>query len=354
MTVVFQLSRSAVCDCHKMNKAYKERVLYYKNLVNGTSTPAAPQALPPNANQHRDNIVRSASERRTDLTTSASGFSFGGSATSVQFGSTPTRGPSFGGSATSDQSGFGGKPSVSFEGPSTFDQSGFGGKPSVSFEGPSTFDQSGFGGKPSVSFGGPSTFDQSGFGGKPSVSCGGSATSGQSGFDVTPKQPPPPRTDSTRVFMSREDFDKILVSKENETDENRIDLTTGEKSNKRKSDAKSEDDSKKKIKSDGLPQFAGKGLFQYVYMVFKNSTGVKQTNVEANPIWGLVTARRTYFEKLAIAFKNDCLQNGVTKGSSFDKKRNALAKRLSEIPDMCTDEEGKWKAPTQSHEALFK
>jgi hypothetical protein len=154
--------------------------------------------------------------------------------------------------------------------------------------------------------------------------------------------------------MSREDFDKILVSKENETDENRIDLTTGEKSNKRKSDAKSEDDSKKKIKSDGLPQFAGKGLFQYVYMVFKNSTGVKQTNVEANPIWGLVTARRTYFEKLAIAFKNDCLQNGVTKGSSFDKKRNALAKRLSEIPDMCTDEEGKWKAPTQSHEALFK
>jgi hypothetical protein len=156
--------------------------------------------------------------------------------------------------------------------------------------------------------------------------------------------------------MSREDFDKICVFKENETDDKFIDLTKQKKSKnatKRESDDKSEESATKKIKSDELPQFAGKGLFQYVYMVFKNSTGVKKTNVEANPIWGLVKTRQTYFDKLAIAFKNDCLQNGVTKGSSFDKKRNALAKRLSEIPDMCTDEEGKWKAPTQSHASLF-
>ena len=302
MTVVFQLSRSAVCDCHKMSKSSVERFLYLQSLVNSTSNQAAPQALPPNVNQRRDDIVSSASERRPDLTTSArgSGFSFGGSETSVQSGSTPTGGFSFGGSATSVQSG-------------------------------------------STPTGG--------------FSFGGSATSVQFGIDVKPYQPPSPRTDNTRVFMSREDFDKICAFKENETDDKFIDLTKKKESKnatKRESDEKSEESATKKIKSDGLPLFAGKGLFQYVYMVFKNSTGVKKTNVEANPIWGLVKTRQTYFDKLAIAFKNDCIQNGVTKGSSFDKKRNALAKRLSEIPDMCTDEEGKWKAPTQSHEALFK
>jgi hypothetical protein len=266
-----------------MSKSSVERFLYLQSLVNSTSNQAAPQALPPNVNQRRDDIVSSASERRPDLTTSArgSGFSFGGSETSVQSGSTPTGGFSF----------------------------------------------------------------------------GGSATSVQFGIDVKPYQPPSPRTDNTRVFMSREDFDKICAFKENETDDKFIDLTKKKESKnatKRESDEKSEESATKKIKSDGLPLFAGKGLFQYVYMVFKNSTGVKKTNVEANPIWGLVKTRQTYFDKLAIAFKNDCIQNGVTKGSSFDKKRNALAKRLSEIPDMCTDEEGKWKAPTQSHEALFK
>ena len=147
--------------------------------------------------------------------------------------------------------------------------------------------------------------------------------------------------------------------------ENLIDLVTKDSSKdvtKRGSDGNDEENAKKKIKpsepSKTLPQFAGKGLFQYIYSILMDSTGktgVKQTNKQASEIYDkTVKARRTYLDKLAIAFKQNCLQNGVTRGSSFDKKRNALAKRLSEIPNMCTDKEDDWTEPEESHESLFK
>jgi len=123
---------------------------------------------------------------------------------------------------------------------------------------------------------------------------------------------------------------------------------------KRKSEENGEEGSEKKIKqSDDLPQLGGKGLFQYVYMFFKKSTGVKKTSPEANERWDKVRARRTYFEKLAQSFKADNTKNGVKRGASFEKKRDALAKRLSEIAGMCTEEEDEWKAPKEPPESLF-
>jgi hypothetical protein len=288
-----------------MGKEYiKKHLEFLARIANKTVTPAAPQALLPNVNQHRDNIVSSTSEYRPNLTPSASGFSFGGPSASGQSSLTPNGGPSFGGSAASGQSGFGAGPS---------------------------------------------------FGGS------GSAASGQSGVGATPNPPPPT---SNHGLWSISSFRELLASQENDTDAEKIDLTNEGESKigeKRKSDQNTKEGVEKKTKpSDDLPLLGGKRLFQYVYSFLKDptgKTGVTQTNVEANKIYDSVKARQTYFDKLATAFKEHYITNGVTKGAKFDKKRefdkkrDALAKRLSEKTGMCT--EGNWKAPTESHKSLF-
>ena len=315
----------------------KEEYAYLtEKTANSTCTPAAPPALPVHTQQHRANIMGYASEYRPGLTPSGNGFSSGGSVALdlSGFGATPS--VSFGGSAASGQSG------------STPTGSGF------SFGGSAASGQSGFGVKPSVSFGGSAASGQSGFGANPSVSFGGSAASGQSGStpQVAQHQPPPP---NNKPFPPEEQlyklFDQDFKFKIEDHSKN---------DKKRKGDSTELEGGEKKSKPPTeLPQLGGQGLFQYVYSFVQDSTGktgVKQTNSKANDIWNLasVKARRTYFDKLAKAFKTNCLDNNVTRGASFDKKRNALAKRLSEIADMCTEEEGKWKAPTESHDSLFK
>jgi hypothetical protein len=196
---------------------------------------------------------------------------------------------------------------------------------------------------------------QSGFGAGPSF--GGSAALGQSGVGATPNPPPPT---SNHGMYSISSFRKLLESQENDTDAETTDLTNEGESKiggKRKSEEDGEEGSEKKIKqSDDLPQLGGKGLFQYAYSFLKDptgKTGVKQTNPEANKIWDKVKARKTYFEKLAQSFKADNIKNGVKRGASFEKKRDALAKRLSEIAGMCTEKEDEWKAPKELPESLF-
>jgi hypothetical protein len=197
--------------------------------------------------------------------------------------------------------------------------------------------------------------------GGPSFGGSGSAASGQSGVGATPNPPPPT---SNHGLWSISSFRELLASQENDTDAEKIDLTNEGESKigeKRKSDQNTKEGVEKKTKpSDDLPLLGGKRLFQYVYSFLKDptgKTGVTQTNVEANKIYDSVKARQTYFDKLATAFKEHYITNGVTKGAKFDKKRefdkkrDALAKRLSEKTGMCT--EGNWKAPTESHKSLF-
>ena len=296
----------------------KEKYAYLtEKTANSTCTPAAPPALPVHTQQHRPNIMGYASEYRPGLTPSGNGFSSGGS-------------------VGLDLSGFGATPSVSFGGSAASGQSG------------STPTGSGF------SFGGSAASGQSGFGAKPSVSFGGSAASGQSGStpQVAQHQPPPP---NNKPFPPEEQlyklFDQDFKFKSEDHSKN---------DKKRKGDSTGTEGGEKKSKPPTeLPQFGEKRLFQYVYSFLQDSTGktgVTKTSEKANEIWELdsMKARRVYFENLANAFKEHNIRNDVKKGASFDKKRNALAKRLSEIADMCTEEEGKWKAPTESHDSLFK
>jgi hypothetical protein len=135
-------------------------------------------------------------------------------------------------------------------------------------------------------------------------------------------------------------------------------VVTGTNAKKRKCDTSTTEGSQNEDKPlNGLPQFGAKGLFQYAYNFSKNPTGkpgVKTTNPEANPIWESVKARRTYFDKLAIAFKERCLKNVVQRGASWYEKRDALATRLSKLPNMFVVKEDEWQTPTESHDSLFR
>ena len=179
------------------------------------------------------------------------------------------------------------------------------------------------------------------------------------------KQPPPPNTTSKTGFENAILFDYEEYDYGKEIN----DLTKDDNEHKEQKDIghKREGDStdtgssaKKSRPVEGLPNLGGQGLFQYVYKFLKDptgKTGVKQTNNEANTIWESVKERKKYFDKLAPAFKEYSLAKGVsrTKGENFwDTKRDAFAKRLSEIEDMCTSSQEKWKVPTDSHESLFK
>ena len=346
MTIAFQSSRPAVCDCHKMSFNKRTFQENYSFLI---KKPVDPPPSQWNPQQHHGNTVGSAAADRPGLTPSAS---------TTQFANTSVSGfGGFGAKLEQQPTGNG----FSFEAPAASGQSVF----------RSHFEQQPTGN--SLSFGGSAASSQSGsmFGATPNINpddtksgFGGSVkpVNNQGGNDQMPnKQPPPPNTtsktgfeDAIFFYFEEDDYGKEINDLNKDDNEHKEQKDIG---HKRKGDSTGIGSSAKKSKLvQGLPDFGEKGFFQHVYRFLKDSTGntgVKKTSEEANEIWKCSKPRQTYFDKLAKAFKQYSLEKGVTR-NDWDKKRDALAKRLSEIANMCTASENDWKEPTDSHESLFK
>ena len=360
MTIAFQSSRPTVCDCHKMKRYEK-----YAHLMGKYGSKIDPLISQSNPQQHHGNTVGSAAADRPGLTPSASttqvrNTSISGSGGfGVKLGQQPTASTvSFEDTPASGQTVF----RANLEQQPTASSVSFGDTPASS---QSVF-RANFEQQPTASrfsFGGPTASSQSGSmsGGTPKKKAD-DENSGLDGLGTSTRdqrtrapdknlQPGPPSTPEFTPFSHFSlRWTEIVDVVEEE-------VGTGTNGNKRQGDTSTKKGGEKKSKSsDELPQFAGKGLFQNAYKFHKDpsgKTGVTKTNADANQIWDSFKVRQKYFEKLATAFQKNNYDKGV-KRDEWDEKRDALATRLSKLPNMFVVKEDEWQTPTESHDSLFR